>query len=701
MSDELLAVLSDLQTSNDRLLQALYRERLAALEAQERLRDAHRSWAHRLFVLAFGQQSGIRRRFLRLLRKTLQTAKHHGLRGVTSRIWSRIRLRLARLANLPTACDMDPTLCSFDVVWQQAYERWIAFREPDAAALETQRQTKLSQGPLISIVVPVHRTPLSFLIAMIESVRAQTYSNWQLCLADSGGDPIVSSILNSYCCRDDRIVVKHLAENHGIAGNTNAALEMATGEFVAFLDHDDALAPIALFEVARAIGINPEADLLYSDEDKIDQQGLRRFDVFFKPAWSPETLRSYNYVCHLAVYRHDLLRGLGGVRAGFDGSQDHDLVLRASEQCRQIIHIPQVLYHWREHGESTARHTGLKPEAAIAGKRAVAEHLKRLGIAGEVTDEPRGLAYQVKYTLTRRPLISVLIPNKDSRSILETCLRSLEQSTYRNVEILILENNSTDKATFEYYRQLASKPHVRVLTWKEGFNYGAINNWGAAQAQGEVLLLLNNDTEAINPDWMERMLEHAIRDEVGGVGAKLFFPDGTIQHAGVVVGMGGVAGHLYRGFPGDHQGNRYRLLVAQNVSAVTAACFMQRKEVFDAVGGFDERFGVAFNDVDLCLKIRQQEKLLVWTPFAQMWHHESKTRGAEDTPAKQVRFAREVQLFHEKWDDFLAAGDPYFNPNLSLSITDCSADLRTARNNGPRMMTPRRPHGLSSESNAA
>jgi glycosyltransferase involved in cell wall biosynthesis len=701
MSDELLAVLSELQANNDQLLQALYRERMSAIDAAEQLRDVHRSWAHRLFVLALGQQSGVRRRFLRLLRKTLQTVKHHGVRGLTSRIWSRIRLRLARLANLPTACDIDPSVCSFNVVWQQAYERWIALREPDAAALEKQRRTPLSHEPLISIVVPVYRTPLGFLIAMIESVRAQTRANWQLCLANGGGDPIVQAILDSYRCRDDRIVVKHLAENRGIAGNTNAALEIATGEFVAFLDHDDTLAPFALHEVARAIGSHPEADLLYSDEDKIDQQGLQRFDAFFKPAWSPETLRSYNYVCHLAVYRHELLRRLGGVRAGFDGSQDHDLVLRASECCRQIVHIPQVLYHWREHGESTARHTGLKPEAAAAGKRAVAEHLERVGITAEVTDEPNRLAYQVKYTLPRQPLVSVLIPNKDSRHILDTCLRSLEQSTYRNLEILIIENNSTDRATFDYYRQFASKPQVRVLTWKEGFNYGAINNWGAAQAQGEVLLLLNNDTEAINPDWIERMLEHAIREEVGGVGAKLFFPDGTIQHAGVVVGMGGVAGHIYRGFPGDHQGNRYRLLVAQNVSAVTAACFMLRKEVFDEVGGFDERFGVAFNDVDLCLKIRKQEKLLVWTPFAQLWHHESKTRGAEDTPAKQVRFAREVQLFHEKWDDFLAQGDPYFSPNLSLSITDCSADLRPARSNHPRSVTLSQQAGLSSQSDAA
>ncbi len=700
--EQLLAVLSDLQSHNDKLLQALYREKMASLEARQQLQDVYRSLAHRLFVLAFGQQSGPRRRFLRGIRRTLAAIKHHGPRQFLADVWSRVRLRRAGFGKLPAACAADSSSLSFEEIWQQAYEAWIAVREPGPGALRLQSQTALNLEPLISVVVPVYRTPLPFLIAMLESVRSQTYANWQLCIADGGsGDPVLQSVLDSYRCRDSRVCVRHLPENLGIAGNTNAALELATGDYVAFLDHDDTLAPFALFEVASAIDLHPDADLLYSDEDKIDEQGTRRHDVFFKPAWSPETLRSYNYICHLAVYRHSLLRQLGGVRAGFDGAQDHDLVLRAAERSRQIVHIPHVLYHWREHGGSTARDTSIKPEAGLAGKRAVGEHLQRLGIAAEVSDEPRRLAYQVKYNLTRRPLVSILIPNKDAHQVLDTCLRSLDRSTYREIEVLILENNSTEPATFDYYRQLASKPEVRVLTWTGPFNYAAINNWGAAQARGELLLLLNNDTEAINPDWIERMLEHAQREEVGGVGARLYFPDRTIQHAGVVVGMGGVAGHLYRGFPGDHTGNRYRLLVAQNVSAVTAACLMMRKNVFDAVEGFDDRFGVAFNDVDLCLKVRKLGKLLVWTPFAELWHYESKTRGAENTPAKQLRFAREIKLFKEKWGDVLAGGDPYYNPNLTLSFTDPSADAKGAREPRIRPATPALTPVSAAASNAA
>jgi glycosyltransferase involved in cell wall biosynthesis len=679
--EELLTTLAGLQTQNERLVEALCREKRATRDAQLRLEELQGSWTYRVCQLLLGRPTGRRRRFLRSIRHAYTLYKDQG----ASVLWDDTWRGVCRLVGIDVPPKTAPIGPCPDEMRQSLYERWIKSREPSAADLDRQRKTHLSLEPLISIIVPVYRTPLAFLTAMIESVLAQTYSNWQLCLVDGGSnDSVLHSVLESHAYRDSRVVIKHLTENRGIAGNTNAALELATGEYVAFLDHDDTLAPFALYEVANAIGLHPDADLLYSDEDKIDEEGHHRHAPFFKPAWSPETLRSHNYICHLAVHRHELVRRLGGIRAGFDGSQDHDLILRVTERCRQIVHIPQVLYHWRDHSASTARHATVKPEAAEAGRKAVREHLHRLGLVGEVEDNPRKFGFQVKYPLPRRPLVSILIPSKDAQPTLEACLKSLERSAYRDFEVLVIENNSTEKATFDYYRQLASKPEVRVLTWDGPFNYAAINNWGAAQARGEVLLLLNNDTEAINPDWMERMLEHAIHEEVGGVGAKLFFPDGTIQHAGVVVGLGGVANHGHQGFPAEDPGDRARLFVTHNVSAVTAACLMLRKDVFDSVEGFDERFAVAFNDVDLCLKIRARGKYLIWTPFAQLWHHESKTRGREDTPDKKKRFAGEIKLFYEKWGDFIAAGDPYYNPNLSLSDLNFTADAKGARKPFPR-----------------
>jgi GT2 family glycosyltransferase len=549
-------------------------------------------------------------------------------------------------------------------------------------ALERQRHTRLPREPLISLVVSVYRTPLAFLFAMLESIKAQTYQNWELFIVDGGSAaPVLRSVLESYRCHDERIHVEFLETDRGIAGNTNTGLELAAGEYVGLLDDRDTLAPFALFEIARALGFHTDADLVYSDEDRIDVTGCRRFEPFFKPAWSPDMLRSCNYVGHFAVYRRELLQELCGIRDGFDGAEYHDLALRVSERTRRISHIPQVLYHRRDCPAPAAPPAGETPAGVQC---ALTEHTRRLGWDAEVVADRTTGTCELRLSLPRRPLVSVLIPNKDAHDVLDTCLRSLWSATYENLEVLVIENNSVEPATFDCYRRLGCDPRVRVLTWPGRFNYGAIHNWAVPHARGEVLLLLNNDVAARHTDWIERLLEHALRDEVGAVGAKLFYPDGTIQHAGTTLSLDAPAAHTHRGWPGDSPGENGRLMMTGNRSAVTGACLMLRTEVFDVVGGFDERFAVNFNDVDLCLRIRQLDKLIVWTPFARLWHYESRTRGTFDPQTTLALWTQEAQLFREKWAEFLAAGDPYHNPNLSLTSGDCRVDPRGARPPHPR-----------------
>jgi GT2 family glycosyltransferase len=550
------------------------------------------------------------------------------------------------------------------------YRRWIARHEPTVSELTRQRRTQLTRRPLISVVVPTYNTPPRFLQAMIRSVRQQTYAEWELCLADGGSiDPESRTALAQLAAGDTRIRITWLDANRGIAGNTNAALELARGEFVAFLDHDDVLAPFALFEVVRAINTTPEADFLYSDEDKLDESG-RRVDPCFKPDWSPDTLRSHNYVCHLLVLGRQLVERIGGLRPGFDGAQDYDLVLRASETARRIVHIPKVLYHWRMHPESTASRTASKSYLVEAGRRALSEHLQRARTPATVVEGPVAGTYRVIYRLPRQPLVSVLIPNRDSIHILSRCLDSITRSSYAHCEILVLENHSVEAETFAFYRRLQQDRMARIVVWDKPFNFAAINNFGVAHAHGEVLLFLNNDVEAINTDWLERMVTHALRPEIGAVGAKLYYADDTIQHAGIVVGMGGVAGHAHSHFPRDADGYLHRLRIPQNCSAVTGACLMTRRDVFERTGGFDDAFVLAFNDVDLCLQIQAQGFRVLWTPEAELYHFESKTRGYEDTPEKLARFHREYRRFVAKWGRRLKEGDPYFNPNFRLDRAD-------------------------------
>ncbi|HTK73628.1 MAG TPA: glycosyltransferase [Gemmataceae bacterium] len=550
------------------------------------------------------------------------------------------------------------------------YARWIKTHEPSTADLARQTRTRFPRRPTISIVVPVYNTPTRFLDEMIRSVQSQTYSGWELCIADGHSTAEgIRPMLEQYAASDPRIRVTFLTENRGIAGNTNAALELATGEFVALLDHDDTLAPFALHKVVRTINERPDADVIYSDEDKLDEVG-RRVDPCFKPDWSPDTLRGHNYVCHLFVLRRELMTRLGGVRPGFDGAQDYDLVLRASEHAKAIVHIPQVLYHWRMHPQSTAANTDSKRYIIDAGRRALAEHLDRMRTPASVVEGALPGTYRVIYHLPKQPLVSILIPNRDSVQMLGRCLDSIASSSYANYEVIVLENFSEQPETLAYYRQIGRRSNVRIVPWTKPFNYAAINNFGAAHARGEVLLFLNNDVEAINPDWLETLVKHALRPEVGAVGAKLLYADGTIQHAGIVVGMGGIAGHVHRQFPRDADGYMQRLRLTHNCAAVTGACLMTRRAVFEQVGGFDEAFVLAFNDVDLCLQIQSAGYRVLWTPEAELYHLESKTRGYEDTTEKLARFSREYRLFVAKWERHLRGGDPYYNPNFRLDRAD-------------------------------
>jgi GT2 family glycosyltransferase len=549
------------------------------------------------------------------------------------------------------------------------YRRWIARHEANETELARQRTHRFSRSPKISIVAPVYNPPAEFLEAMIASVRNQTYSNWELCVADASSSPHVRPILKKAAASESRIKAHFLDANLGIVGNSNAAASLATGDFLGLLDHDDVLAPFALHEIIAALNDNPDADFLYSDEDKLDPHG-DRVEPNFKPDWSPETLRSRNYICHFTVLKRDLFHAIGGFRPGFDGSQDYDLVLRASEHARQIVHVPRVLYHWRMHAASTAFAKGTKNYAYDAGKRAVGEHLARLGIDASVHDGPILGTYQAVYHLRTQPLVSVVIPNKDQVALLSRCIESLAKSSYANYEVVIVENGSQLPETHAYYRELAKQPHVRIVEWVRPFNYAAVNNFAATQARGELLLFLNNDTEAINPDWLEAMVKQAMQPGVGAVGAKLYYADDTIQHAGIVVGMGGVAGHSHLFYPRQAEGYMQRLRITQNVAAVTGACLLMPRAVFEKVGGFDEGFVLAFNDVDLCLSVLQAGYRVVWTPDAELYHLESKTRGYEDTAEKQARFKREYDLFHLKWSSVLKAGDPYFSPHFRLDRPD-------------------------------
>ena len=558
-----------------------------------------------------------------------------------------------------------------------SYQKWIRHHLPDRNELEKQKKTSFGYRPKISFVVPLYKTPEKYLRRLTESFQEQTYSNWELCFSDgSGAQSPLTELLKELTAKDNRIKYVSHEEPLQISENTNSAIEIATGDFIAFADHDDELTPNALFECVKAINEKPQTLVIYTDEDKMSMDGHKFFQPHFKPDYNPDLLCTVNYICHLFVVSRKVIEKVGGLRSEFDGAQDYDFVLRCVEAVKdeEICHIPKILYHWRCHEDSTAENPESKLYAFEAGRRAVQAHYERTGIHAEVFEgEYLGL-YRTKFIRDHDPLISIIIPNKDHIDDLKRCMESIEQkSTYKNYEYIIVENNSTDPATFEYYKKLeAENPKVRMVYWDGVFNYSAINNYGASFAKGEYLLLLNNDTEIINPDCLEELMGYCMRKDVGAVGARLYYEDDTIQHAGVVIGFGGIAGHCFVQQKRGTTGYCHRIICAQDYSAVTAACMMVKRSAFDAVGGLSEELAVAFNDIDFCMKLRKAGYLIVYNPYAELYHYESKSRGLEDTPEKVARFNKEVATFEKKWPDILKKGDPYYNPNLTLKSQDFS-----------------------------
>lgn len=554
---------------------------------------------------------------------------------------------------------------------EEVYNVWRKKYIPNARKLKKQRAEKLDYEPCISIIVPTYKTPEKFLKEMIDSVRNQSYENWELCIGDgSVTEDTVKNVVESYQKKDKRIKMLCLSENLGIAGNTNAALSIATGDYIALLDHDDILAPDALYEVVKWMNehYKDETDVIYTDEDKVSFDLKDYFEPHFKSDYNLDLIRSNNYICHLFVAGKSIVDQVGGFRKEYDGSQDYDFILRCIEQSKHVEHVPKVLYHWRCHPGSTAANQESKMYCYEAGKRAIEDHLKRRGEDGcqVVMTEHLGF-YHVIYPIREHKKVSIIIPNKDQKEILERCIESVIQKTdYKNYEIIIVENNSTTNEIFEYYKTIEQRENIRVVIWKDKFNYSAINNFGVKYANGEYLLFLNNDIEVIRENWLSEMLANVQRKEVGIVGAKLLYPDNMVQHAGVIIGMGGIAGHPLSRHPADDCGYFARGIIQQNLNAVTAACMLTKKEVYEKVKGFEEKLAVAFNDIDLCLKVRKAGYLIVYDPEALLYHHESISRGKEDTLEKRNRFEGEVDYMAKKWKDVLEKGDEYYNPNLSL-----------------------------------
>lgn len=553
------------------------------------------------------------------------------------------------------------------------YSLYMKDNMPSDGELVFQKNYSFDKKIVFSIVVPLYNTNIDFLKEMIESVINQTYSGWELCLADGSdsehGD--IEKYCNKYVEKDSRIVYKKLGENMGIAGNTNAALKMAQGDYIALLDHDDLLHPSTLYECMKVVEEKP-VDIIYTDEmvfnGSIDNVEL----IHFKPDFSPDTLLGHNYICHFLVYSRELQNEVGYFSDECSGSQDYDMVLRLSEKAKNIVHIPKVLYFWRSHELSVASDVSVKPYCMEAAKKAISNHLKRIGREATVTDSSILSTYKIDYKIIGNPKISILIPNKDNIVYLDRCIKSiLEKSTYSNFEIIIIENNSEESETEDYYKVLENKDsRIRIVRYEGDFNYSKINNFGAKFVTGEYLLLLNNDTEIISPNWLEEMLMFVQRDDVGVVGAKLYYEDDTVQHAGVIVGIGGTAGHAHKGFFKDNGGYIHRLGIVQNLSAVTGACLMTRCDVWEKMHGLDEAFKVAFNDIDFCLRVREAGYLVVFTPYAELYHYESKSRGYEDTPEKKFRFSNEAKMLKERWHEIIEKGDPYYNPNFSLDSED-------------------------------
>lgn len=549
------------------------------------------------------------------------------------------------------------------------YDEWFNATKVTEEELERQRNTKFEFAPMISIIVATFNTKEEYLKEMIDSVRNQSYSNWQLCIGDGSTNDSVEKYVKEHYGDDSRIVFKKLEKNYGISGNMNGALELVTGDYVGLFDHDDLLTPDCLYEFVASMQ-EVHHDCVYSDEDKLNDKTKKFEDPHFKPDFSIDLLCSHNYITHFFVVNMDIVRKVGGMRSEYDGSQDHDFIFRCVEQANSVHHVPKILYHWRMHPLSTAMDPESKMYCYTSGKKAIESHFKRVGIDATVEMLPRPLygMYHCKYTVKDHPLVSILIPNYNHKDLLKGCIESLMNvNTYSNIEIVIVENNSTEQEIFDYYKELEETySNVKVIYYEGDFNYSKINNYGVKYTHGEYILFLNNDTKVIEPDSIEDMLGVCHREDVGAVGAKLLYEDDTVQHCGVVVGYHGYATAAFSLIDRNDFGYMGRPRISWDVSAVTAACLMTKREIFDEVGGFDEDFKVACNDVDLCLKIRSLNKWIVEDVFSVWYHYESKSRGLEDTPEKQARFQSEIARFQKKWPEILKNGDPFHNPNFDL-----------------------------------
>ena len=548
------------------------------------------------------------------------------------------------------------------------YDTWLRIMRVSRQELFEQRKTKFSYAPKFSVVVPLYHTPAKFLKDLVRSMMYQSYANWELCLVNASPEDVhLTSLLENWAMRDKRIRVIRLEKNLGIAQNTNAGIAASTGEFIAFLDHDDFLEPDALFCYADALNKDKTIDVFYSDEDKTDEYAAHYFYPHFKSDFNIDLLHANNYMCHFLAVRKSLVDTVGGLNEKFDGAQDYDFVLRLTENTKKIYHCPRILYLWRCSNQSTAANQGNKMYAIHAGKAALNAHYKRIGWNARAQEGAVDGWYQTKFTLKEEPLVSILIPNKDHTDDLDVCLNSFfERADYQNYEFIIIENNSVLPETFAYYEKIEKEhDNVKVVYWEAGFNYSAINNFGFKFAKGDYIMLLNNDVELITPDIFQSMLGFCMRPEVGIVGAKLLYNDHTVQHAGVLVGAGGLADHVFKGIHEDDPGYMGRAISSQDVSAVTAACLLVKRSVYEEVGGLEDEFQVAFNDVDFCLKVRKAGYLIVYDADVKLFHYESKSRGMEDTTERFIRFGNEMMLLNSKWDILSTFVDPYYNPNLS------------------------------------
>lgn len=552
---------------------------------------------------------------------------------------------------------------------------------PDEARRKEEENYSFEKRPTISILVPLYNTPLNFLEDMIHSVEYQTYSGWELCLADGSDD--AHSYVSEYCRKkadaDKRIVYKKLEKNEGISGNTNKCYEMATGEYIALFDHDDILHPSVLFEYVKKIN-ECDADYLYCDETTFSGSSIdNMLTMHFKPDYAPDNLRANNYICHFSCFKRSLLESTELFRTKFDGSQDHDMILRLTDKAKSIVHVPKLMYYWRSHAGSVASGIEAKSYAIEAARGAVADSLRTHGLKNFRISSTRAFEtiFKISYEIIGNPKISIVIPNKDHLHDLSRCISSIkEKSTYDNYEIIVVENNSETSEIFDYYKEIESE-NIRVVKYEGGFNYSKICNFGEKYATGDYILLLNNDTQVITVNWIEELLMYAQREDVGAVGAKLFYENKTIQHAGVVIGLGAhrTAGHTHYGQSRENLGYMGRLCYAQNVTAVTGACLLVKKALYDELGGLDENFEVSLNDVDFCLRLREKGLLNVFTPFAELFHFESISRGLDDKGEKAERYNKESAAFREKWKTVLEAGDPYYNVNFSLDRSDYSLKI--------------------------